>query len=170
MRILARQRLRRDTIDASDTQNLFDDIGLALDIRPPGRHIDHDKIAVARQARGTKAEMLQNGGHFRRRKLDTGEAPHLAPWKRDAFHRAGNFAGEHDIRGFTAAELEYELRREFEARQGERRIDAALEAIACIGIDTKAAAGAGDVHPGPTKPIRSARRSSPSSSPKPRRP
>ncbi len=67
MRILARQRLRRDAIDAGDAQNLLDDVGLAFDIRPPGRHVDHDKIAVARQARGTEAEMLQNGGHFRRR-------------------------------------------------------------------------------------------------------
>ena len=47
--------------------------------------------------------------------------------------------------GVAAAQIEHHLRREFEARHHEIRIDAALEAVARVGIDAELAAGLRDV-------------------------
>ena len=54
-------------------------------------------------------------------------------------------AGDHDLRRRAAAEIEHHLRRQLEARQHEGRIDAALEAIARVGIDGELAPGLRDV-------------------------
>ena len=54
-------------------------------------------------------------------------------------------AGDDDLRRRAAAELQHHLRRELEARHHEVRIDAALEAIARVGVDAELAAGLGDV-------------------------
>ena len=45
----------------------------------------------------------------------------------------------------AAAQIEHHARRQLEARQHEHRIDAALEAVAGVGIDAELAPGAGDV-------------------------
>ena len=42
-RVVAAERLRRDVVDAMDAHDLLDEIGLAVDIRPPGRHCDIDE-------------------------------------------------------------------------------------------------------------------------------
>ena len=54
-------------------------------------------------------------------------------------------SGHRHRRRRAAAEIEYHFCREFEPRQHEGRIDAALEAVAGVGIDTKPAAGLRDV-------------------------
>ena len=54
-------------------------------------------------------------------------------------------AGDDDLGRRAAAEVEHHLRREFEAGQHEVRIDAALEAIARVGVDAELAAGLRDV-------------------------
>ena len=54
-------------------------------------------------------------------------------------------AGDGDLRRRAAAEIEHHLRRQLEPRHHESRIDAALEAIARIGIDAELAAGLRDV-------------------------
>ena len=58
---------------------------------------------------------------------------------------AQRLAGDDDFRRLAAAQFEHQLGRELEARQHEGRIDAALEAIARIGIDAELAAGLRDV-------------------------
>ena len=39
------QRLRRDVVDAMDAHDFLDQVGLAVDIRTPGRHRHIDDIA-----------------------------------------------------------------------------------------------------------------------------
>ena len=62
----------------------------------------------------------------------------------DLLRRFG-LAGDGDLGRRAAAEVEHHLRRELEARQHEVRIDAALEAIARVGVDAELAAGLRDV-------------------------
>ena len=54
-------------------------------------------------------------------------------------------AGDDDLRRRAAAQVEHHLGGELEARQHEVRIDAALEAIARVGVDAELAAGLRDV-------------------------
>ena len=61
-------------------------------------------------------------------------------------------AGDDDLRRRAAAEIEHHLRRQLEAGQHEGRIDAALEAVARVGIDAELAAGLRDVERRPTAP------------------
>src|SRR5690606_30704246 len=71
----------------------------------------------------------------------------------DRVARIGDFAGEENLGGFAAAEIENELRREIEAGNGEVRIDAALEAVAGIGMNAERAAGLGDVERVPERAL-----------------
>ena len=50
-----------------------------------------------------------------------------------------------DLRRRAAAQIQHHARRQFEARQHEGRIDAALETVAGVGIDAELAAGLRDV-------------------------
>ncbi len=58
----------------------------------------------------------------------------------DLFRRLG-IAGDGDLRRRAADEIQHHMRRHVETRQHEGRIDAALEAVARVGIDGKLAAG-----------------------------
>ena len=55
------------------------------------------------------------------------------------------FARDHHITGFTAAPVQNVLGAQFQPRQHELRIDAALETIACVGNDALLAARARDM-------------------------
>ena len=59
--------------------------------------------------------------------------------------RGFRLAGDGDLRRLAAAEIEHHPGRELEARHHEGRIDAALEAVARVGVDAELAAGLGDV-------------------------
>ncbi len=56
-----------------------------------------------------------------------------------------DFAYDDDLGGLAATEIDDQLRREFEAGNGEGRIDTAFEAMARIGMDRQATAGLRDV-------------------------
>ena len=56
------------------------------------------------------------------------------------FSFGSGIAGDDDLGRLAAAELDHQLRRQLEARQHEVRIDAALEAVARVGIDAELAA------------------------------
>ena len=79
------------------------------------------------------------------RQVEAGEALHLAEREVDDRLRRLGLAGDDDLGRRAAAELDHHLRREFEPRQHEGRIDAALEAIARVGVDAELAAGLRDV-------------------------
>ncbi len=109
---------------------------------PPRRHRDLHPLALAGDE---EAEPLEHAAHFRQRHGEAGEALELGQRKiDDALGRFGA-AGDGDLRRRAAAQVEHHAGREFEPRQHEGRIDAALEAIARVGIDAELAAGLGDV-------------------------
>ena len=128
----ARQRARQHALKAGDAHDLLDEIGLALDVGAPGRHLDRERVGVASGAREREAERLEIARDLFRRQLEPGEPLHLALGERDPRVGLGHHAGERELRGRAAAELEDELRRQVETGHAEGRIDAALEAIACI--------------------------------------
>ena len=54
---MPRQGLRLDAVDAGDADDLLDEVGLALDVRPPGRRRDLHAVAGAGDA---EAELLED--------------------------------------------------------------------------------------------------------------
>ncbi|MNL26952.1 hypothetical protein D3C87_1485160 [compost metagenome] len=60
----ALQRFRLDVVDAMNAHDLFHQIGLAVDIRAPGRHGDGNTLARSLDA---ETETLENGQAFFRR-------------------------------------------------------------------------------------------------------
>ena len=82
---------------------------------------------------------------LRQRHIETGEPLDFVDREIDR-PLVDRLAADHDVlRRRAAAQIEHHLRREFEARHHEIRIDAALEAVARIRIDAELAAGLRDV-------------------------
>ena len=111
--------------------------------RPPGRHRDlhASRPARRRRSRAGRARVAPRPGRRRgRRAAATRRAENRST-------RSGASALPATVisRRLAAAEVEHHAGRELEARQHEGRIDAALEAIARIGIDAELAAGLRDV-------------------------
>ena len=77
--------------------------------------------------------------------VEPGEALELGQRKIDDRFGDVGAAGDDDLRRRAAAQIEHHLGREFEPGQHEGRIDAALEAVAGVGIDAELAAGLRDV-------------------------
>ena len=82
----ARERRRDDVVDAEDAQDFLDDIGLALDVRPPCRR-GYFRAALG-GGRDRKAEPRQNRGRFVRRDVEAGEALRFAEREIDDARRA----------------------------------------------------------------------------------
>ncbi len=152
------ERLRRDVVDAVDAHDLLDQVGLAVDVRPPGRHgrpstispVPCDVEAEARRGSSTLSAL----GTSRPVSRFTSEQREVDP----IFGSWPLIADDLGFGGVAAAEFEHQFGRQLEARHHEVRIDAALEAVARIGDDAEVAAGAGDVERLPQRRIRSARR------------
>ena len=64
--MFAREGPRRHAVEAGDAHDLLDEIGFAFNIRPPGRNLDDEAIAVARRAAEFEAKIFENPGHFGR--------------------------------------------------------------------------------------------------------
>ena len=141
-RIAAIERSQRHLIDADDAHDLLDDIGLAFDVRAPGRHRDlhHRPLPATKKPRWPRMRFISISGTSRparRLTSSTGKSIGAIVGRLAANH--------HDLRRRAAAQVEHHLGRQFETRHHEIRIDAALEAIARIGIDAELAAGLRDV-------------------------
>ena len=67
-----RQRRGLDVVDAVDAHDLFDQIGLAVDIRTPGRHRDGDPVAGTRNL---ETEAGEDAGGFLVGDRKPGQAP-----------------------------------------------------------------------------------------------
>ena len=80
-----------------------------------------------------------------KRHVDAGEALHLAQREIDHAIVAEGLADDDVFRRRAAAHLHHQFGRQLEPRHHEGRIDAALEAIARVGIDAELAAGLRDV-------------------------
>ena len=140
-RLGLRQRRRRHLVEADDAHDLLDEVGLALDVGAPARHGDLEVLAMAG---GPEAEQRQRRLHFRGRHGEAGEALHFGDREVDDQVALGNLARDHDLGGLAAADLEDELGREFEARNREGRINAALEAMAGVRMNVERPARARD--------------------------
>ena len=95
--------------------------------------------ATAKPRRSSTRRTSGNGTATPARRFDFGQ--------RKIDDALGDFraAGDGDLRRRAAAEIEHHLRRQLQPGQHEGRIDAALEAVAGIGIDAELAAGLGNV-------------------------
>ena len=69
--LAAVERRRRDAIDAHDAHDLLHEIGLAVHIRPPGRHGHLDAPAISRHR---EAERTKHALDLRQVDLDAGQA------------------------------------------------------------------------------------------------
>ena len=78
-------------------------------------------------------------------KIEAGEPLQFGGREVDDLLGRFGLAGDGDLRRRAAAELDHHLRGELQARQHEIRIDAALEAVARVGVDAELAPGLRDV-------------------------
>ena len=137
-----RQRRRGHAVDAEDAHDFLDEIGLAFDIRPPGRHPDRQR---RRGARDGEAERRQHVTDLVVGRIDAGEPLHFGrPGRRSTSRGSGTVPATTTSLGTPPQRSSDQPRRKLEAGQHEGRIDAALEAVARIGIDAELAAGLGD--------------------------
>ena len=143
-RVAARERSQRHAVDARDAHDLLDDIGLAFDVGAPGRHGDLHASRRRRRRRSRAARACASS----RAAADRGRrgASLRRPGNRRCVSAIRRSPATHDLRRRRRRRGRAPCcGRELEARQHEGRIDAALEAIARIGIDAELAAGLRDV-------------------------
>ncbi len=132
-----RHRLAHQPGERGHAGYFLDQISLALHIgAPAGRR---DLIAFQRKAQGGQGLALIGLG-------DVHADQALHPRRREAIAAGGirHRAVHHHFGGRATAEIEDHLRRQIEARQGEGRVHAALEPIACVRVDLQCAPGGGD--------------------------
>ena len=149
--------------------DLLHQVGLALDIGAPGRHVGS---GARRPSRVTaKPSAREDALRLGRRQIDAAEAlDAVGPQGRGGAARRGMVAGADDVARLAAAELEDQPRRDFGAPVGALRIEAALEAVARIGLDAELAAGGGGARSDRTAPPRGTPRWCLGCSRRPRRP
>src|SRR5208283_359069 len=104
----ARQWGRRDTVEPSDTQDFFDEIGLALDVGSERGRLHQHFVGVAGKIREFKPKTLENAGHFRAVEFEPSQPFHLAPRKHDASIRMRNPPRKSDLRGSATAKLNHQ--------------------------------------------------------------
>ena len=112
-----------------------------MHVGPPGGHGGTDHRAVAAQA---KAQPAEHALHLADGQRNAGEPFDLIEAEIDHPFRDRQRTRDDGLRRRAAAEIEHHAGRELEARNHEGGIDAALEAIARIGVDGELAAGVGD--------------------------
>ncbi|MCY1503245.1 hypothetical protein D9M68_373650 [compost metagenome] len=140
---MARQRGRNDVVDAVDAHDLFDKIGLAVDIRAPGRNRNLEAFT---RAFNTEAELPQDRDALLGGNLETGQALHLGNREIDDLWLIAGIADHFRLGGLATAELEHELGGALKAGHHVFRVDTTLETVTRIGDDAERAAGLGDVH------------------------
>ena len=142
---LALHRRGLHALETGDAHDLLDEIGLALDIRTPGRNMHIGAVGIAGRALDGEAELFEDRRHFLHGEFEPGQARDFAPREEQRRARRRRMAGDDHLRGLAAAQLYDERRRQIAAGNIEGRIDAALEAVARIGRNAEATAGVGDV-------------------------
>jgi len=89
--------------------------------------------------------MGEDALHLGKRHVDAGETLDLGNREIDHAIVGKRFACDHNFRRRAAADIQHQPCRHLQARHHERRIDAALKAIARVRIDAELAAGLRDV-------------------------
>ena len=134
-------RPRRNRVVALDPHHLLDEIGLAVDIGAPGGHGD-PQLAVAAAGR-RESQRREDALDLLARDLDAGQALHAVGLQRHLAAPVGHRAGDDEVAGFAAAQLEHGACRQLHAGGHEVGIDPALEAVARVALDLQLAAGRG---------------------------
>src|SRR5690606_10397429 len=125
-------RLRRDLVDAMDAHDLFHEIGLAIDIRAPGRHGNGEAAAFALYL---EAEARENFPAFIGRDVEAGQALVLRGRRVGHFGLVALVADALGVCCRAAAKLQHEFGRALWTGNHVFRVDTALEAVAGIGDD-----------------------------------
>ena len=139
----AGQRFAFELGERRDPGDLFDEIGLALDVGAPGWRGDLETVAVGGHG---EAEGGEDARLLGRRDLHADEADHAGGVERVGPGGVGDGAGMGDLGRLAAAEVEDEAGRHLDAVGRVGGIDAALEAVAGVGIDAETAPGVGGAH------------------------
>ncbi len=106
--------VERDAVDAGDADDLLDEIGLAVDVRPPGRRRDLD--AAPLPATMKPSVVAARASSRADRQVEPGQALHLGSGSRSRRSPAISSPATTISDGLAAAELEHHLRGELEAR------------------------------------------------------
>ena len=126
-----REGYRLDAVVAVDAQDILDEVGLARHVAAPGRgYCSKHPLTLHLIAEGTQYAHLLGRCH-----VDAAERAHAVLPER---HRAPPFrqgARTHHLARLSAAELGDEVGRHFRTPEGRGRIEAALEAVARVGLD-----------------------------------
>ncbi len=135
------QRLRRDLVDAMNTHDFFNEVGLAFDVATPAWHARLDDLAIAFNAKTKTLQDIERGiiRHF-----DAGQAFDFCNREINDACLIGLVTNHVENCRLTAAEFEHESGCNFRTRDHHFRIDATLKTIARIRDDTEFAARAGN--------------------------
>src|SRR5665213_1658528 len=110
--LAAIERRHRHLVDADDTHDLLDDIGLAMHVGTPGGHRDlHDRTGTGHH----EAEMTQDTPGFRQRDVDAGETLDFRERKIDQAVIAEGVADDDILRRRAAAQLHDQPGRELQS-------------------------------------------------------
>ena len=102
----ARQRRRRDVVEAVDAGHFLDQVGLADDVGPPRRHRRRPRAAAV----DAEAELGQDRGGLVGRHVDRRQRLHAIGTQRVAALPVGHDAARHDLARLAAAQLEDQAR------------------------------------------------------------
>ncbi len=134
----ARQGLAFELGEGGDARDLLDQIGLAHHVRPPGRHMRH--VIFQPEAERLSVRRCSSAGI-----IHADERLHPVGVELVGAVGVRHLARRHHVRRLAAAEIEDHLGGQFDGGGVERRVDAALEAVARVGVDLERAAGLGDL-------------------------
>ena len=140
-RLQPRQRHMLDLVEPVDADDLLDEIGLAVDVRPPGRHLGDDRRrrlpATPKPSASQDARAAPPPGCRRRRASPRGRGG-----AERAASRTRRRAGDHRAPMPRRRRARGSCRVAISAPGlDEGRIDAALEAVARVGMDAELAPG-----------------------------
>ena len=101
-RIVVGKWSRRDHVDAVDAHDFLDQIGFALDVRPPRRDGDVKEIAGAADGETQPAQLRDAlfGGH-----VQTGQPFHLGDWEHHLPRFVASVANDIGLCRFAAARI-----------------------------------------------------------------
>ena len=130
----ARQRRRRHRVDADEADHLLGEIDRDRDVRAPGWG---RRLQLWRRARKPDAERGEEALDVARLQIEAAQPADEPRIEGERRVRLRRLAGDRHLARGAAAQVEHHACRELEPRHDEVGIDAALEAVAGIGLDVE---------------------------------
>ncbi len=140
---LARHRGGGDVVEADNADDFLDEVGRAVNVRPPARHRGTNRWGLGfsptrRCPAGIfqlESERGQNAANLLVRDLDAGKLLDAGELEQDRLPLVGWGASDNGLGWLTAAQFQDHVRCHVEAGHDESRVDATLEAVAGIRND-----------------------------------